>query len=121
MPNKPQFKTDWAKVQDWMNENKKLLIMACSYEDDAISISFNGLNSFVRFPPGKTEDGIIYNALQKSKFSEAISPLMSGIIKATGIKEKDKNGKQILHVLGGAVQSTGKVEQDKLKTNNAKA
>ena len=113
------FKTDWPPIQDWMNQNKKLLILVASPEDDAISISFGGLNSFVRFPPGKMKDGIIYNALRESKFKEAISPLMSGIVKATGIKEKSKHGKQILHVLGGAIQSIGKVE-NKNKINNAK-
>lgn len=101
-------KLTWQQIQDWMNENKHLLILVADPETDEINVSFNELNAFVRFPMEDKTKGVVFNALRKSKFKEAIDPLMTGIIEATGIDEKDEaHGMQVLHVLGGSIKSFG--------------
>lgn len=101
----------WPEIQEWMNANKKLLVMVADPASDSISISFNGLNAFVKFPDGPAQNGIIFNALRASKFKDAIDPMIHGIIKSTGIKDSDKNGAEVLKVIGGAVKGIGEAQK----------
>lgn len=108
----------WQKIQDFQNENKNFLIMVASPKEDAISISFGGLNAFVRFPGKDMESGVVFNALRSSKFSEAIDPFMAGVIEATGISDKGDGG-EVLKVLGGAIKNIGE-QREVLKTKITK-
>ena len=111
MPELTELKTKsqerWEQIQAWMNENKDLLIMVASPQEDAIAISFNKRNTFVKFPPAEKDKGVIFNALRQSKFTSAIDPLMCGIIKATGLDSKEENAQQVLQVIGGSVKAMG--------------
>lgn len=96
--------------------------MVASPKDDSISISFGGLNAFVRFPGKDMADSVVFNALRKSKFKEAIDPLMSGIIEATGISDTEEGG-EVLKVLGGAIKNIGEqkeLQKPKLTKQNVK-
>lgn len=106
-------KIDWQKFQDFQNENKDLLIMIASPKEDGISVSFGGLNTFVKFPGVDMEKGVVFNALRASKFNEAIDAFMTGFIESTGISEKDDGG-EVLKVLGGSMKVIG--EKRVLKT-----
>lgn len=99
---------NWQKLQDFQNENKDLLIMLACPSEDAISVSFGGLNGFVKFPkPESFDKGVIINALRESSFKEAIEPFMAGFTEGTGIKVEEPNGMQIAHILGGSIKSIG--------------
>lgn len=111
-------KVNWKKVQEWQDENKDLLVMVASPREDGISISFGGLNTFVKFPGKDMEKGVVFNALRKSKFNESIDAFMTGIISATGISERDEGG-EVLKVLGGAVKAIGET-REKSKLSNKK-
>lgn len=100
-------KVDWSKLAEFQDANKDLLIMIASPREDSISISFGGLNGFVRFPPGEMDKGIVFNALRESKFNDAIDPFINGVMEATGIKETGPGG-ELLKVLGGGIRSIGK-------------
>lgn len=110
-------KIDWQKLQDFQNENKNLLIMIASPEEDSIAVSFGGLNTFVKFPGKDMEKGVVFNALRESKFDEAIDPFMTGLIESTGIKEKESGG-EVLKALGGSMLSIGKAKKKGLQANN---
>ena len=97
----------WEQIQAWMNENKDLLIMVASPAEDAINISYNKRNTFVKFPPTDKDKGVIFNVLRQSKFTSAIDPLMCGIIKAAGLKTKENNTQQVLQVIGGSIKAIG--------------
>lgn len=103
---------DWAKIQEFQNENKDLLIMSASPKEDSILISFGGLNTFVKFPGKDMEKGVVFNALRKSKFKTAIEPFMEGIVAATQISDKEEGG-EVLKVLGGAIKSIGESRNKK--------
>lgn len=105
---------NWQKLQEFQNENKDLLIMFACPQEDAISVSFGGMNGFVKFPkPESFDKGVIINALRESKFSEAIDAFMLGLTEGTGISVDDPNGLQIAHVVGGAMRSIG-IEKTKI-------
>ena len=108
------MKIDWQKIQDWQNENKEQLIMVASPQEDSISISFGGLNTFVKFPSRDMKDGIVFNALRKSKFNEIIDGFMSGLMSATGISDKGEGG-EILKVLGGSMKKIGEIREEEKK------
>jgi hypothetical protein len=110
-------KVDWKKFLEFQDKNKEFLIMIASPREDAISVSFGGLNAFVKFPGTSMEKGVVFNCLRKSKFNEAIDIFMSGIMKATDIDEKEEGG-EVLKVLGGAVKAIG--EKRELEKNNIK-
>lgn len=110
-------KVDWKKFLEFQDQNKEFLVMIASPREDAISISFGGLNAFVKFPGASMEKGVIFNALRKSKFNESIDILMTGIIKATDIDDKEEGG-EVLKVLGGAIRGIG--EQRELQKNDIK-
>lgn len=119
------MKTNWEKLQEFQNEHKDLLIMFASPTDDAISISFGGLNSFVRFPESESMDkSVVYNAIRESKFNEAIGAFMAGFAEGTGITPDKPDGLQIHHILGGAIKSIGKskgrIIKNKEKINGKK-
>lgn len=99
-------KINWEKIQEWQNEHPDLLIMVASPREDAMSISFAKLNTFVKFPGADMEKGVIFNALRKSKFEVAIDPFMTGLMTATGLSEKDEGG-EVLKVLGGSMKGIG--------------
>lgn len=108
-------KTDWKKLQDFQNENKDLLIMVASPADDAIAVSFGGLNGFVKFPkPESIDQGVVFNALRESKFKEAIDPFMAGFLKGSGMKMKG-SAMQVAHVLGGSMKSIGITKKASIK------
>ena len=115
----------WEKLQEFQNEHKDLLIMFADPKDDAVSVSFGGLNGFVRFPkPESMDKGVVYNALRESKFNEAIDAFMAGFAEGTGIKPDTADGLQIHHILGGTMKSIGKsrgrIIKNKEKTNGKK-
>lgn len=99
------MKKDWNKVQEWVNENKDLLIVIADPRSDSVNISFGGLNAFVRFPMESIDKGVIFNALRASKFNEAIDPLIFGIMDAT--KMAVKEGSPLLIEVGSAIKSIG--------------
>lgn len=105
------LKEDWVKIQDWQNDNKKLLIIVASVVDDAISISYGGLNGFVRFPPGKPEERVVFSALRASKFEDAIDALAVGVVESGGFDIKDKGANELLKTIGGGVMSIGKLRE----------
>lgn len=116
-------KTQWQKIQEFQNEHKDLLIMVASPKDDAISVSFGGLNGFVRFPGKDMSQGVVFNALRKSKFDVSIDPFMSGVIEASGISEKGDGG-EVLKVLGGVMKGIGEqreLAKTKLTKKNVKS
>jgi len=108
-------KPQWEKLQEFQNDNKDMLIMFASPVDDSISISFGGLNTFVRFPGKDMEKGVVFNALRKSKFLDSIDAFMCGIIESSGISEKEEGG-EVLKVLGGAMKAIGE-QRGVLKDN----
>lgn len=100
-------KVNWQKFQDFQNENKDMLIMCASPKDDGISISFGGLNTFVKFPFESLDKGVVFNALRKSKFTTAIDTFIGGVVQSSGIDSKDKESNELLKVVGGAIKSIG--------------
>ena len=108
-------KPDWSKIQEYQNEHKDLLVLVASPADDSISISFGGLNTFVRFPGTDVEKGVVFNALRQSKFKESIDAFMCGIIESSGISDKDQGG-EVLKVLGGSMKAIGE-QRETLKAN----
>ena len=101
-------KRNWEKLQEFQNENKDLLVMFACPKEDAISISYGGYNTFVQFPKGSVDKGIVFNALRESKFIEAIEPFMEGLVKATGFNpEKSSGANELLKTLGGGMKSIG--------------
>lgn len=108
------FKQNWEKLQEFANENKDLLVMFACPQEDAILVSFAGLNGFVKFPkPESFDKGVVINALRESKFDEAVGPLIAGVVEATGISVENKGGNELLKVLGGAIKSIG-IEKAKI-------
>lgn len=115
-------KKRWQKLQDFTDENKDLLILFASPKEDSILVTYGGLRGFVKFPGKDMADGVVFNALRKSKFGDAIDPLMTGIIEATGISDKEEGG-EVLKVLGGVVKNIGEHRETlkgKLNKKNAK-
>lgn len=110
-------KIDWTKIQEWQNDNKDLLIMVASPQEDSIGISFGGLNTFVKFPMKTMDDGVVFNALRQSRFDEAITPFIEGVVKSTGITPSNKGGNELLKVLGGAIQSIGSAKMKAVRSN----
>ena len=109
-------KINWQKFQEFQNDNKDFLILIASPKDDAISISFGGLNGFVKFPPSESMDkGVVFNALRESKFNEAIGAFMAGFADGTGITPEKESGLQIHHALGGTIKSIGIERGRKIK------
>jgi hypothetical protein len=111
----------WKKFHEFMAENKHLLILVADPKSDEIAISFGGLNTFVKFPMESMDKGVVFNALRKSKFNEAIDAFMTGVVNATGISEKEPNGNELLKVVGGSMKALG-IEQkgSKLEVINNK-
>lgn len=112
-------KIDWAKIQEYQNDNKELMIMVADPQSDSISISFGGFNTFVRFPMKDLADGVVFNALRESSFKGAIEPFMEGVVKSTGITPKNKGGNELLKVLGGAMQGLGAAKAKEVRSNLA--
>lgn len=111
LTKKDMAKVDFAKIQEYQNENKHLLIMVADPQSDSISISFGGFNAFVRFPMESMDKGVVFNALRESKFEEAIGPLITGISEASGIKGTSVEGANILKTIGGAVKNIGSAKE----------
>lgn len=104
---------NWVKLQDFQNDNKDLLIIIACPKEDTVSISYGGLNGFVKFPqPESLDKGVIFNALRASKFNEAIEPLMAGLIKGAGFDLKNRGANELLKTVGGGISSIGR---EKLK------
>lgn len=113
-------RTDWLKIQEYANsENKNLFFLCADPHSDEIFISFNGNHSFVKFPSVEMDKGVVFNALRKSKFEEAIGPFMTGIVEATGISPGNKEGNEFLKVIGGAVKALG-VDSSQIKSKITK-
>lgn len=104
-------KEQWSKIQEWQNENKHVLVIIADPKSDSISVSYGGLNAFMKFPMESMEKGVIFNALRKSKFLEAIKPLIAGISEVTGMKGDDISSANFLRSIGGAVKSIGEVRE----------
>lgn len=111
-------KVNWKKVQEWQDENKDLLVIVASPREDSISVSFGGINGFVKFPGDDMEKGVVFNALRKSKFEESIDAFMTGIIESTGISDKEEGG-EVLKVIGGGMMNIG-IERAKLSKSKKK-
>lgn len=107
-------KINWQEIHDWQDIHKDQLIMVADPRTDGISISFGGLNTFVKFPSTDMADGVVFNALRESKFNDVIDILMSGIMESTGIKDKGKGG-ELLKELGGSIKSIGNVKEEERK------
>jgi hypothetical protein len=107
-------KEQWQKFQEFAHDHKDYLIMVASPREDAILVAFQDLQAFVKFPGKDMADGVVFNALRKSKFKEAIDPFMAGVIESTGITEKEEGG-EVLKVLGGAMKNFGEARET-LKT-----
>jgi hypothetical protein len=111
-------KKRWQELQEFANKNKDLLVMFASPREDSVFVSFGLTNGFFRFPTGDMKDGVVFNALRKSKFEEAIDPFMAGFMDTTGIDEK--NGVQLIKVMGGAMKGIGEqreIIKDNIKKN----
>ncbi len=118
---KLQLKTkNWQEIQDFQNENSGLLIMVADPRTDEVSISFAGQNTFTRFPMEDMSKGVVFNALRKSKFEQAIDAFMSAIIASTGIDVTNKDGNELLVLLGGAMKALGIGEKTKAKIKKSK-
>lgn len=104
-------KVDFAKIQEFQNENKHLLIMVADPQSDSVSISFGGFNAFVRFPMESMDKGVIFNALRESKFEEAIGPFITGISEGSGISGSSVEGANVLRTFGGAVKNIGSAKE----------
>lgn len=113
-------KVDWVKIQDWQKDNEHLLIMVADPATDSISISYGGLNGFVKFPMESLDKGVIFNALRESSFKDAISPLITGISEGTGITPANAGGNELLKALGGGIKSIGitKAAQNRSNLSN---
>lgn len=103
--------TNWSKLQEFQHENPDLLIMIADPKTDEISISFRKQNAFTKFPFTDMSRGVVFNALRKSKFSEAIDAFMVAIIESTGIDVTNKDGNELLKLLGGAMRGLGVGEE----------
>lgn len=112
LTKKDMVKVDFAKIQEYQNENKHLLIMVADPQSDSISISYGGYNAFVKFPMESMDKGVVFNALRESKFEEAISPLITGISEGTGIKGSSLAGANLLKTIGGAVKNIGSAKEN---------
>jgi hypothetical protein len=111
----------WTKIQDWANENSKLLIMVADPGTDEIYITYDKFSTFVKFPMEHKDEGVVLNALRDSKFKEAISPLVEGVVKCTGMDPmKSKGANELLKVVGGAIKQIGtaKAEEGRRLLNN---
>lgn len=114
-------KTNWIKIQDYANtESKELLTLHADPKSDEIFISFNGQNAFVKFPFKDMATGVVFNALRKSKFKEAIDAFMTGVIESTGIDVTNKDGNELLKTLGGGIKALG-VEKYNIINDNKKS
>jgi len=99
------------EIREFIENNNDLLIMIADPKTDEFVISFGGQFAVVQFPFERMEDGIVFNALSKSKFQDAIDPLMSGI-ESIGIKVEDNQ--QFSHIIGGSIKSIGeKIEEQR--------
>lgn len=118
-------KTNWVKIQEFQDENKDLFIVVASPQDDGMSISFGGLNSFVKFPGKDMTEGVVFNMLRKSKFKDAVHPFMAGLVSGSGIitgmepGEKVDPGSTVLDVVGGSIQAIAETREI-TKTNITK-
>lgn len=99
-------KERWEKIQDIQNEHKDLFFVVASPKTDEIVVSFNGLFGFVKFPHTTMDKGVVFNALRKSKFDQAIDAFMTGLMECTGIEEQNAGG-ELLKVIGGGMKSVG--------------
>ncbi len=54
-------KINWQKIQDFQNDNQEQLIMVADPREDSISISFGGLNTFIKFPGKDMSSGEVFN------------------------------------------------------------
>jgi hypothetical protein len=113
-------KEKWVQIQDFQNEHKDAFIVVADPRSDSVSISFGGLNAFLKFPSGPMDKGVIFNALRKSKFEEAVVPFISGLMEATGMKGNDVPTANLMRSIGGAVKSIGE-EREIIKTNQLKS
>jgi len=93
--------------------------MVADPNSDSISISYGGLNTFVRFPMQTLVDGVVFNALRESGFKSAIEPFMEGVVKSSGISPKNKGGNELLKVLGGAMKGIGISKAKEIRSNLA--
>lgn len=98
MPKKEQIK-------EFLHQNKDLLIFVADPKTDWMVVAYDDKFATVQFPFDEMENGIVFNALRRSKFNEAIDPFMSGIEKATGITVEDNQ--QLAHIIGGSIRSIG--------------
>ena len=97
----------WAKLQEFQNDHKELLILIADPKTDEISISFNKQFAFVKFPAGDMSKGVVFNALRQSKFAQAIDAFIRGVIESTGIDVTNKSGNELLSLLGGSIKKLG--------------
>lgn len=105
-------KRDWEKLQEFQNEHQDLLIMFACPLEDAISISFAGLNTFVKFPATDMSKGVVFNALRASTFVEGIEPFMEGLVKAGFDPEKDKGINELMKTLGGGIKAISEAKAE---------
>lgn len=103
------------KLQEFADENKDLLVMFASPRHDLIYVSFGGYSGLVKFPGTDMDKGVVFNALRKSKFADAIDPFMTGLMEASGISDKEDGG-EVLKAVGGIMKSIGD-ERDVIKKN----
>lgn len=92
------------EVLDFADTKKGLLFIVANPLRDEVIVTFNGVNSYARFPQtDKPENNILVQMMTKSNFKESMNEFLTMLVKTTGINQKD--GQQLYQVVGGAVQS----------------
>lgn len=109
-------KSKIQEIQDFMHANKDMLIIVANPKTDLIVTGFGDHYATVQFPFVSMATGIVFNALRKSQFNDAIDPLMVGLEKVTGIKVEDNQ--QLAHIIGGSIKNIGEA-RDKVKRRSA--
>lgn len=98
------------EIKEFLHKNKDLLIFVADPNSDWMVTAYNDRFAPVQFPFESMDKGIVFNALRKSKFDEAVDPLMTGFEKATGIAIEDNQ--QLAHIIGGSIRSIGENKQE---------
>lgn len=112
----------WKTIQDFADKHKDMFFMVCSPKEDSILMTFWGLRGFVKFPGKDMSEGIIFNALRKSSFEDAIIPFTEGVASATRFNESIE-GSNVIKVLNGGIRSIGEQKEiikNKLIKNHGK-
>ena len=110
---------DKEEIKEFLHKHKDLLIFVADPKTDWMVTAFGDNFATVQFPFESMDKGIVFNALRKSKFNEAIDPFMVGLEEATGIKVEDNQ--QLAHIVGGSIRAIGEARlKSKKKTNGKK-